>query len=69
MLPISRDDSKPPATIKRLLDVLIHATGYPNPGQAAAIGFDQPLYAIAKILQWCHPDLYGPAKLVPMLGA
>ena len=48
MLPIWRDDSKSPATIKHLLDVLIHATDYLNPGQAAVIGFDQPLYAIAK---------------------
>ena len=40
MLPIWRDDSKSPATIKHLLDVLIHATGFENPGQAAAIGFE-----------------------------
>ena len=69
MLPIWKDDSKSPATIKHLLDVLIHATGYLNPGQAAVIGSDQPLYAIAKKLQWYHPDLYGPASLVLMLGA
>ena len=69
MLPICRDDSKRPATIKHLLDVLFRATGYLNPGQAAVIGFEQPLYALAKKLQWYHPDLYGPAKLVPILGA
>ena len=48
MLPSWRDDLKSPATIKHLLDVLIHATGYLNPDQAAVIGFDQPLYAIVK---------------------
>ena len=68
MLLIWRHDLESPGTTKHLLDVLIHATGYLNPGQAAVIGFDHPLYAIAKKLQWYHPDLYGPAKLVPMLG-
>ena len=50
MLPIWRDDSESQATIKHLLDILSHATGYLNPGQAAIIRFDQPLYAIAKKL-------------------
>ena len=33
------------------------------------VGFDQPLYAIAKRLQWYQPDQYGYQKLVIMLGA
>ena len=69
MLPIWRDESKSPATIKHLLGTLTHGTGYLNPGQAVIIGFYLPLYPIAKILQWYYPDLYGPAKLVPMLGS
>ena len=32
------------------------------------VGFDQPLYAIAKQLQWFHPDQYGYQKLVIVLG-
>ena len=32
------------------------------------VGFDQPLYAIAKRLQWYQPDQYGYQKLI-MLGA
>ena len=40
MLPIWRDDPKSTATIKHLVDVLIHATGFANPGQTAAIGFE-----------------------------
>ena len=62
-------NSESPATIKHLLDLLTHATGYLNHGQAAVIGFDQPLYAIAKKLYWYLPDLYGPVKLLLMLGA
>ena len=47
MLPILRDDSKSPATIKHMLNVLIQSISFLNPGQPAVIGFDQPLYALA----------------------
>ena len=33
------------------------------------IGLDQPLYALAKKIQWYQPSLYGEKKLVLMLGA
>ena len=69
MLPIWSDESKSPATTKHLLGLLIHRTGYLNPGQAFIIGLYLPFHSIAKILQWYNPDLHGPAKLVPMLGA
>ena len=41
---------------------------YLNLEQPMVAGFDQPLYAIAKRLQWYQPDQYGYQKLV-MLGA
>ena len=39
-----------------------------NPGQTAFIAFDQPLFALAKEIQWRHPDTMGEDKLVIMLG-
>ena len=69
MLAIGRDNSKFPATIKHILDVLDPAIDYLNPEQPMVVGFDQPLYAIAKRLQWYQPDQYGHQKLVIMLGA
>ena len=33
------------------------------------LGCDQPLYAIAKQLQWSYPEALGEDKLVLMLGA
>ena len=63
---IWRDNSKSPATIKHILDVLGPAIDYLNLEQLMVVGFDQPLYAIAKRLQWYH---YGYEKLVIMLGA
>ena len=68
-LPIWRDNSKSPATIKHILDVLGPAIDYLNLEQLMVVGFDQPLYAIAKRLQWYQPDQYGYQKLVIMLGA
>ena len=69
MLPILRDDSKCPATIKHLLDILVKSIHYLNPDQSAVIGFDQPLYALAKRIQWYQPNGYGQHKLILMLGA
>ena len=68
MIPILRDDSKSPATIKHLLNILMQSINFLNPGQAAVIGLDQPLYALAKKIQWHQPSLYGEKKLVVMLG-
>ena len=68
MLPIWRDDSKLPATIKYILDTLMVPTNYLNFGQTSAIGLDQPLYAIAEKIQWHCAETYGKDRLVLMLG-
>ena len=41
----------------------------PEPSQTGVLGADQPLYAIAKQLQWTFPGSLGEDKLVVMLGA
>ena len=69
MLPIWWDDSKSPATIKHLLTVLMETINYLNSGQTAVAGLDQPLYAIAKWIQWLLPNEYGHRKVVLMLSA
>ena len=69
MLPLWRDDSKSLATIKHLSNVLIQTISYLNPGQTAVIGLDEPLYAIAKRIQWLLPNEYDQNKVALMLGA
>ena len=69
LLPIWRDDSKSPATIKHSLDVIKRAIEFLNPGQTPVTAFDQPLYAIAKRLQWYFPNSYGTSIFVMILGA
>ena len=67
LLPIWRDDSKSPSTIRHTIEIIAQAVKHLNPGQTPVVTFDQPLYAIAKRLQWYYPDQYG--KFVIMMGA
>ena len=68
MLPILPDNSKSPATIKYLLRVLMQSMHQLNPNQTAVIGFYQPLYALAKKIQWFQPAKYGQQNLVLILS-
>ena len=43
-------------------------TNFLNPGETPVLVFDQPLYAIAKTIQWNMPDRFGENKFVIMLG-
>jgi len=49
--------------------VIKQAVAYLNPDQTPVIAFDQPLFAIAKRLQWHYPDQYGASAFVIMMGA
>ena len=40
----------------------------PNPGQTVGIACDQPLFALAKTIQWAQKDSAGDDNLVVMLG-
>lgn len=54
--------------IKHGMDVHRQITEYLNPGQIPVITFDQPLFALAKHVQWKWPELYGEEKYVVMMG-
>jgi len=40
-----------------------------NGSQAPVIAFDQPLYAMAKLIQWSEPEKFGEDQFVLLLGA
>lgn len=44
------------------------AITYINPGQTPVIGMDQPLYALAKQIQWERAETYGESSYVVMMG-
>lgn len=50
------------------MDIINNAVQQLNEGQVPVIAFDQPLYAIAKEIQWKWPEKYGEDKFVIMFG-
>ena len=53
--------------IKHGMDVVKQATILLNPGQTPVITFDQPLFALAKLVQWNFPATHGEGQYVAML--
>ena len=47
----------------------IQSTDFLNPDHIGVLGDDQPLYALAKQLQWKFPNNIGEDKLVMMMGS
>ena len=54
--------------IKHSFYVVKSAVEHLNPGQTPVLTFDQPLYAMAKQVQWKWPEDYGEDKFVIMFG-
>ena len=61
-------EAKSVAMIKHSMNVIKASVEYINPGQIPVIAFDQPLYALAKKIQWNWKDIYGEQKFVVMFG-
>ena len=68
MLPLFKEQAHSPAMIRHSMIVVRDAVQFLNPGQIPVVTFDQPLYAIAKQVQWNWPDLFGEDQFVVMLG-
>ena len=62
------DDSKSVAMIRHSMDVVQRAVHLLNPGQVPVLTLDQPLFTIAKQIQWNWPDVYGEEQFVILLG-
>ena len=54
--------------VKHSMDIVRKAVQYLNAGQTPVVTFDQPLYTIAKQIQWKWPEIYGEDKFVVMSG-
>ena len=54
--------------IRHLINVVTKAMNHVNPGAILVVTFDQPLFALAKQIQWMWPERYGGDKLVVMFG-
>jgi len=54
--------------VKHGMDVIMKATELVNPAQIPVLTLDQPLYTIAKQMQWAWPSIYGEEKYVVFMG-
>ena len=68
LLPLFYEKAATPSMIKHGMDVQREAIAFLNPGQIPVTTFDQPLFAIAKYVQWKWPSTHGEHMHVVMLG-
>ena len=68
LLPLFQEYAATVAMVRHSLDIIKKLTGITNPGQTPVVAVDQPLFAIAKNVQWKWPLVYGEGKVVVMFG-
>ena len=68
LLPLLRYNSNTAAMMKHALLITQKAVSYLHPDQVPVIFLDQPLFALAKQVQWYWPDTFGECKFVVMMG-
>ena len=51
-----------------MMDKIKDIVSFLNPGQVSVIAADQPIYAVAKQVQWHWPKNYGEDKFLIMFG-
>lgn len=68
LLPLLRDEAHSVATVRHCMDKVKDAISHLSPNQVPVMTADQPIYALAKQVQWHWPDLYGEARFVVMFG-
>ena len=69
LLPLFYEKAASVSMIKHTMDVVLQATQFLNAGQIPVIACDNPLYAIAKSIQWAWPASHGMDKFVVMQGS
>ena len=68
LLPLFYEKAATVAMIKHGMQVQKKITDYLNPGQVPIMTFDQPLFALAKSVQWKWPHILGEGKFLVMFG-
>ena len=68
LLPLFLDSAHTEAMIRHSMDVVKNAVEHVNLGQTPVVTLDQPLFALAKQIQWKWPEKYGEDKMVVMFG-
>ena len=68
LLPLFSEEAKSVAMIRHSMDVVKKSVEILNPGQIPIITVDQPLFAVAKHIQWSWPQVYGEDHFIIVFG-
>lgn len=68
LLPLFPDQVKSAAMIRHSMTIVKKTVNYLNPRQTPVMAADQPLYALAKQVQWTWPNIFNEEKFVVMFG-
>ena len=59
LMPLLQERAHSVDTIKHAMDKVKEVTSYLNSGQMPVMACDQPLFVLAKKIQWEWPEIYG----------
>jgi len=68
LLPLFLESAHAVAMIRHSMDVVKKAVEHLNPRQTPVVTSDEPLFALAKQIEWKWPDSYGEDHIVVMFG-
>ena len=68
LMPLFRESAHTAAMIHHAMMLIKEHTSFLNEGQIPVITVDQPLYALAKFLQWTKPDTLGEQHFLVVMG-
>ena len=68
LLPLLMENAHSVAMVKHAMNVVQSAIEHLNPGQLPVLAMDQPLYALAKEIQWSFPGTHGEHRFLIMMG-
>ena len=68
LLPLFLENAHSVAMIEHSMDIVKTSVQYLNPGEIPVLAADQPLFALAKQIQWTWPATHGEDQFVIMFG-
>ena len=68
LLPLFSEKSATIAMVKHGMECIKQIINFLNPNQTPVMVFDQPLFTLAKYVQWSWPQSLGEQSFVVMLG-
>ena len=68
LMPLFTEPAHTVATIMHAMKMVAKAIHHLHPGQTPVITMGQPLFSIAKQIQWAWPHVFGEDRFVVVMG-